>query len=576
MAVTPTYPGIYVQELPNLNHSITAAPTSVTVFVGYSHPFRTPQANFGVPLEIFSFQDYVNYFGGFFEFNPWLPDYLGNAVFQFFQNGGSDAWVVALQATEFLDGKGSPITAGQGNATLSAAEATFNAGPADAPDSVTVTLTSQQPGGIDQGNDNALSGILTQVQFLNVRQSAGSSVNDTADIVITQGTTAETYRGIPIGNLAATLGTAGAPGQSVLVTVTVAPEGSTPAAYPDALPNDGKLSYAQTPPPDSTLVNTAQYTDVFMTGGPLDVDVKIFNLMVLPGISPVSPAQVAVLSDALAFCEQKRAFFIMDAPPNATTSPGAVIPPSTGLPQQGMMPAAVTMDSFWQGDTTPTSTNGAIYFPYLQTINQVTQQPMISPPSGYIAGIFAKEDAAVSVGKAPAGLETTLLGTTGVVPWGRMTDMQQGVLNSRDGVNCLREFPGLGPPVVFGARTLVGQDTNTAFQQWKYVPVRRTALFIEQSLYQSLGWAVFQPNDTPLWNALTQEVEAFMLTLFRQGSYFQGSTPTDAFLVQCDSSTTSSTDQQNGIVNILVGFAPLKPAEFVVLQIAQLAGQSQT
>jgi phage tail sheath protein FI len=236
------------------------------------------------------------------------------------------------------------------------------------------------------------------------------------------------------------------------------------------------------------------------------------------------------------------------------------------------------MDDFWNGrsDTmplAPVSPNGAIYFPYLQTVDAVTQQPLISPPSGYVAGIFAREDTAVSVGKAPAGLETTLLGTTGVVPWGRMTDKQQGVLNN-DGVNCLREFPGLGPPVVFGARTLVA--SNTAFQQWKYVPVRRTALFIEQSLYGSLGWAVFQPNDTPLWNALTQEVEAFMLTLFRQGSYFQGSTPTEAFLVQCDATTTTPTDQQNGVVNILVGFAPLKPAEFVVIQIAQLAGQSQT
>jgi phage tail sheath protein FI len=296
--------------------------------------------------------------------------------------------------------------------------------------------------------------------------------------------------------------------------------------------------------------------------------------MALPGISPVSAQQAAVLSDALAFCEQKKAFFIMDAPPNATTSGVGVSP--TGLPLG--TPARVTMDDFWNGrsDTAPlapVSPNGAIYFPYLQTVDPVTQQPLISPPSGYVAGIFAREDAAVSVGKAPAGLETTLQGTTGIVPWGRMTDMQQGVLNL-DGVNCLREFPGLGPPVVFGARTLV--SSNTAFQQWKYVPVRRTALFIEQSLYGSLGWAVFQPNDTPLWNALTQEVEAFMLTLFRQGSYFQGNTPTDAFLVQCDSTTTTSTDQQNGVVNILVGFAPLKPAEFVVIQITQLAGQSQT
>ncbi len=568
MAVQTSYPGLYIQELPSTSHSVTAAPTSVTVFAGYSHPFRT-QAVFGTPVEIFSFSDYQANFGGFFELNPWLPDYLGNAVFQFFQNGGSNAWVVGLQATEFLDATGSPITAGEGNAALSAAALTFDMSPASAPNSVSVTLTAQQPGGTDSSQDNAASGNPTRVQFVNRRKSSSAAQDyDLANIVITQGTSAETYRGTAAGGIVAALS------QSALVTATVQPEGGTPASYPESLPGNGDLPYAQVPPPDSTLVNTGDYAEVFAAGGPLDVDVKIFNLMVLPGISPVSAQQAAVLSDALAFCEQKRAFLIMDAPPNATVSGVGTAP--TGLAPG--TPARVTMDAFWNGQddampAVPVSPNGAIYFPYLQTIDQVTQQPTISPPSGYVAGIFAREDAAVSVGKAPAGLETTILGTTGVVPWGRMTDMQQGVLNL-DGVNCLREFPGLGPPVVFGARTLV--SSNTAFQQWKYVPVRRTALFIEQSLYGSLGWAVFQPNDTPLWNALTQEVEAFMLTLFRQGSYFQGSTPTDAFLVQCDSTTTSPTDQQNGVVNILVGFAPLKPAEFVVIQIAQLAGQTQT
>jgi uncharacterized protein len=571
MAVTPSYPGIYVEELPNLSHSVTAAPTSVTVFVGYSHPFKTPPGNFGTPVEIFSFGDYIANFGGFFDLDPWLPDYLGNAVFQFFANGGSDAWVVALQATEFLNESGEPITAGQGNAQLSPAAITFDMSPQSAANSVSATLTAQQPGGIDPGSDNAASGTPTRVQFANRKKSNPSGQDyDLADIVITQGTSAETYRGIAAKDIAATLA------QSALVTATVTPAAADdePGSFPASLPNNGDLAYAAAPPQDATLLNTANYADVFLAGGPLDVDVKIFNLMVLPGISPVSAQQAAVLSDALAFCEQKRAFFIMDAPPNATTSAVGVAP--TGLPLG--TPERVTMDDFWNGrvDTlpaVPVSANGAIYFPYLQTVDQVTQQTMVSPPSGYVAGIFAREDATASVGKAPAGLETTLQGTTGVVPWGRMTDMQQGVLNL-DGVNCLREFPGLGPPVVFGARTLV--SSNTAFQQWKYVPVRRTALFIEQSLYGSLGWAVFQPNDTPLWNALTQEVEAFMLTLFKQGSYFQGSTPSDAFLVQCDSTTTTPTDQQNGVVNILVGFAPLKPAEFVVIQITQLAGQSQT
>lgn len=571
MAVTPSYPGIYVEELPNLSHSVTAAPTSVTVFVGYSHPFRTPPGGFGKPVEIFSFGDYIANFGGFFDLNPWLPDYLGNAVFQFFQNGGSDAWVVGLQATEFLDANGKPVAAGQGNATLSPAAITFDMSSAEAPNTVSVTLTAQQPGGIDPANSNAASGTPTRVQFVNRKKSnpAGQDY-DLADIVITQGTSAETYRGTAAKDIAATLARSGL----VIATVTPTAAGDAPGAYPESLPNNGDLAYAAAPPEGATLLNTADYPSVFQTGGPLDVDVKVFNLMVLPGISPVSAQQAAVLSDALAFCEQKRAFFIMDAPPNGTVSGVGVSP--AGLPSG--TPARVTMDDFWNGRSdamppAPVSPNGAIYFPYLQTVDPITQQVMNSPPSGYVAGIFAREDAAVSVGKAPAGLETTLQGTTGVVPWGRMTDMQQGVLNN-DGVNCLREFPGLGPPVVFGARTLVA--SNTAFQQWKYVPVRRTALFIEQSLYGSLGWAVFQPNDTPLWNALTQEVEAFMLTLFRQGSYFQGSTPSQAFLVQCDSTTTTPTDQQNGVVNILVGFAPLKPAEFVVIQIAQLAGQSQT
>ncbi len=153
-----------------------------------------------------------------------------------------------------------------------------------------------------------------------------------------------------------------------------------------------------------------------------------------------------------------------------------------------------------------------------------------------------------------------------------MTDLQQGVLNE-NALNCLRQFPGIGT-VVFGARTTAGADANTSQQQWKYVAVRRMALFIEQTLYANLTWAVFEGNATPLWNALTQEVTAFMLSLFRQGA-FAGDTPKQAFVVQCDSTTTTPTDVANGTVNILVGFAPLVPAEFVVVQIAQLAGQAQ-
>jgi phage tail sheath protein FI len=151
-----------------------------------------------------------------------------------------------------------------------------------------------------------------------------------------------------------------------------------------------------------------------------------------------------------------------------------------------------------------------------------------------------------------------------------MTDQRQGTLNPI-GVNCLRQFPGIGT-VVFGARTQV--TANPAFQQWRYVPVRRMALFLEQTLLANLGWVVFEPNSDPLWTAIRTTIENFMLSLFNQGA-FQGTKPSQAFRVVCDSTTTTQQDIDNGIVNIIVAFAPLKPAEFVIIKIAQLAGQTQ-
>jgi uncharacterized protein len=137
-------------------------------------------------------------------------------------------------------------------------------------------------------------------------------------------------------------------------------------------------------------------------------------------------------------------------------------------------------------------------------------------------------------------------------------------------VNCIRSFSAYGT-VVWGARTTGGNDE--AGSQWKYVPIRRLALFLETSLYRGTQWVVFEPNDAPLWGQIRLNVGSFMQTLFTQGA-FQGSTPQQAYFVKCDSETTTPTDQDNGIVNILVGFAPLKPAEFVIIQIQQIAGQT--
>jgi phage tail sheath protein FI len=219
------------------------------------------------------------------------------------------------------------------------------------------------------------------------------------------------------------------------------------------------------------------------------------------------------------------------------------------------------------GLTLPASQNGAVYFPYLLSNDPVTGNNVPVAPSGFVAGIYAQTDASRGVWKAPAGLATTILNTSGPVLSGVMTDPQQGVLN-QESINCLRSFSGVGT-VVWGARTLVAVSQ----QQWMYVPVRRMTLFIEQTLLANLRWVVFEPNDEPLWIAITNSISAFMLSLFRQGA-LQGSTPSQAFQVTCDSTTTTPANQAQGIVNIVVAFAPLKPAEFVIVQIAQLAGQT--
>lgn len=210
---------------------------------------------------------------------------------------------------------------------------------------------------------------------------------------------------------------------------------------------------------------------------------------------------------------------------------------------------------------------GAVYFPWLKMLDPTGQspEPIAAPPSGYVAGMYAQIDAKRGVWKAPAGTEAVLGGTVGLVK--DLTDEQQGVLNKHKKSVCIiRKFPGSGI-VLWGARTLSSDP------EYKYIPVRRMAIMLRVSIFNGIQWAVFEPNDEELWGQLRLNINSFMMTLFRQGA-FQGSTPSQAFFVKCDSETTTQDDINLGIVNVLVGFAPLKPAEFVVVKISQKAGQS--
>ena len=516
MPIQPTFPGIYIEEVPSTARTITPAPTSIAVFVGYTHPFKTKHP--GEAVLLFSFSDYEREFGGFFSSGVISAD-VAYAVNDFFINGGAIAYVVGIIPTYMF-------TVAPLKRAIAAPIATV---------ATVGTGTGIKFTGLEPVDATAMT--------VDVAASADHS---TAVITLTYGTRVEIFRDASLDSTKPTFV------PTLLATsslVTVDP--IAPNAWGTGF-NSATVNLAGTIGPNfAGTFDPADFTDAFKANSSLD-KVDIFNLLLVPGIS-----DNGVLSQALAFAERKRAFMIMDPKPELAADD------SGGL-------GDVT-DDFRNSNTVPKSPNGAIYFPYLKSQHPLTGDPVELPPSGFVAGIYARTDTNRGVWKAPAGLQTTVLNTTGVVARGRMTDMRQGVMNQA-GINAIRSFPGIGT-VVFGARTLTAE--NPAYQPWKYVPVRRTALFIEQTLYRELKWAVFEPNDEPLWIALRVSVGNFMMSLFSQGA-FQGSKPSQAFVVKCDSTTTTQDDIDNGIVNIVVGFRPLKPAEFVFVKIAQLAGQVQT
>jgi phage tail sheath protein FI len=277
-------------------------------------------------------------------------------------------------------------------------------------------------------------------------------------------------------------------------------------------------------------------------------DVDLFNLLVIPRTSQLSDAEAkSILAKAIAFCEERRAFYIVDPDPTRMLNNIGDWATSVG-----------------------TSKNAAVFFPRLKIANPIDGFRLTDmPASGTLAGIFARTDSERGVWKAPAGIDAVLKGVQGLTLM--LTDQENGTLNPL-GVNCLRTFPVYGT-VAWGARTMQGDDRLAS--EWKYIPVRRLALFIEESLYRGTKWVVFEPNDEPLWAQIRLNVGAFMHDLFRKGA-FQGKTPREAYFVKCDKETTTQNDINLGIVNILVGFAPLKPAEFVIIKIQQMAGQIQT
>jgi phage tail sheath protein FI len=497
MPTAVTYPGVYIEEVSSGVRTITGVATSIALFIG-----GAPRGAVDRAVRLASFADYEREYGGLDH-----RSFLGFAVKQFFDNGGSDAYVIRL------------IGAGSATASVDVtAELTVSAtSPGDWANIYGVRIT-QRP-----APDNA--------RFkLEVLDRANS------DAVV------ESFENMSMADTDPRFPPNVINGRSRFVQVTATNAAGAPANATVDLDTDTTGANGTVLTPNSNDFNTALLA-VFNVGGIAD-RIDLFNIVCVPG-----ETAAATLTTLQQRCRTRRAFLLVDADPAATVA--SLNAGATGLTQSDAL-------------------NAAIYFPWVRSPNPLLEGALSDfPPCGFVAGVYARTDAARGVWKAPAGSEASLNGAVGLTI--TMSDAENGQLNPL-AINCLRTLPIYGN-VVWGARTLHGQ--NDRGSEWKYVPVRRMALFLEESLYRGTQWVVFEPNDEPLWAQIRLNIGAFMQGLFRQGA-FQGRSPREAYFVKCDRETTTQNDINLGIVNIFVGFAPLKPAEFVVIKIQQIAGEIPT
>ncbi|HEX6747314.1 MAG TPA: phage tail sheath C-terminal domain-containing protein [Longimicrobium sp.] len=533
MPSTYSYPGVYVEEVPSGVHTIAGVSTSDTAFVDFfaRGPVNDPQ-------RITSFGDFERVFGGLDERSE-----ASFAIQQYYRNGGSVAWVVRVDtggtpAGILLQG-GSPLEDSLLLAAVSPGVWGNNL-------QVGVDYRSSDPATL-------FNLVIREVRVVNGRNTVVDSEihrNLSMDVehpryvmtTVNEGSRLVTVLSAGLGERPAATGSdVTAPG------VLGDADSSAFDAFgdlPDVDGTDPAVAASDGGTPDSgALIDGMHALDTIAP--------YVFNILCIPAAAALEQeGHFAVLADAEPYCLDKRAFLIVDIPAEVET-PGDMTGFLTALEGEGLR-----------------SRNAAVYFPRLTIADRLKEdRPRNVGASGTLAGVYARTDAQRGVWKAPAGTEATLVGASLVT---RITDGENGGLNPL-GVNALRSFPIYGG-VAWGARTLDGADQQAS--EWKYIPVRRLALYLEESLFQGLKWVVFEPNDEPLWAQIRLNVGAFMQNLFRQGA-FQGKTPKEAYLVKCDSETTTQNDIDRGIVNIVVGFAPLKPAEFVIIKIQQLAGQTQ-
>lgn len=528
MPVQTSYPGVYIEEVPSGVRTITGVATSITAFIG-----RALRGPVNEPTTINNYGDFERTFGGL-----WTLSMMSYAVKDFYLNGGNTAIIIRIENSASpsyltLTGEGSPI----GTLKLVASS------PGEWGNSLNVSVEHlTESSGLDNWDSVFNLYIWEEVDgtqvilesFLNI------SLNENDPRFIT--------RVLKEGSsLMRVSGTVPA-GPRLQETDPSSPATLLGLGVPALHGDDGNVLG-----PDDYKGSSLDKTGIYALK-----KADLFNILCIPPASRDDDTAQEVYSEALKLCVDERAMLLVD-PPNAW-----------GSNEAQAAAKAIAGLSTDIGLTGKAARNAALYFPRILAADPLLDnQTQTFVPCGMVAGIISRTDTNRGVWKSAAGIDATLSGVRGLQA--KLNDSENGQLNPL-GINCIRSFPIIGR-VVWGSRTLRGADQLA--DEYKYIAVRRTALFIEESLYRGTQWVVFEPNDESLWAQIRLNVGAFMHNLFRQGA-FQGTTPKDAYLVKCDSETTTQNDINQGKVNILVGFAPLKPAEFVIIQIQQLTGQTQS
>jgi phage tail sheath protein FI len=660
MPITPTYPGVYIEEVPSGVRTIVGVATSIGAFID-----RFRRGPIDEAIRITSYADFEREFGGLD-----IQSEGSYAIQQFFLNGGTEAYVVRV-GTAPIDAATIVLDAGVSQALRATAARRVRGQVVENPgswgnflrlevdyDTVTLPSASLDPDGV-LTQDELFNLTISEVELrdgrtfvrqsetfrnltlrVGARSNAVDVVNEGSKLVQLDRTgltalpapPAPPFRPDTTGTLSDTLpGAVPAIADLSVLTMVLNPGGGPlpalpatiryngapiPTTYPDlrpfleaairaADPNQPLLAGSVVqlvrnrfrvllgrsgtgfqaaatldftgPTADALALSTAQGAVVSSQQGALTggadsgaltepalrgvqsaktglfalEDADLFNILCVPAAAELGANDMrAFYTAATAYCEERRSFLIVDIAETVNTLDD--------------------MQTWLIDNATLRHRNAAVYFPRVRIADSLQQNRLKSVgPSGTMAGLYAATDGARGVWKAPAGTEVRLRGVQDLDYV--LTDRENGTLNPL-GVNCMRNFPVFGN-IAWGARTLDGADQQAS--EWKYIPVRRFALFLEESLFRGTQWVVFEPNDEPLWAQIRLNLGAFMQNLFRQGA-FQGQTPREAYFVKCDKETTTQNDINLGIVNILVGFAPLKPAEFVIIKISQIAGQIQT